>query len=442
MTAETDVAIIGAGVAGLSAAAALRRAGVRCEVLEAGARVGGRAWTDHPAELGGAPFDHGASWLHAAERNPLADLARAHGDALSSRGGDWVRHVRVGERRATEADLADYTHAWERFDTVARARAARAPDTDLADAVADLRGDPWTATVEAFESTLIAAADPRDLSVYDWHLNELTGSNLTVAGGVGALIARRLAPLAGPVRPRTPVSGVTWDQSGGVAVTTPSGTLSARACVVTVSTGVLAADHIAFDPPLPDPVRAAIEGLPMGLLSKVALHAATPDRFGLPRGASLHRQVASASEPAMFFHAWPNGQDYLVGFIGGVAARELSRAGPAAGVAFARDELRRLLGADAAAKFDGAVATDWGENPAFLGAYAYARPGHADARGALRQPFGPLLFAGEAWCDDGLAGTVGGAFRSGERAAAMALDVIGRGAVAGSQARNGARIDT
>jgi monoamine oxidase len=120
----------------------------------------------------------------------------------------------------------------------------------------------------------------------------------------------------------------------------------------------------------------------------------------------------------------------------------LSRAGPAAGVAFARDELRRLLGADAAAKFDGAVATDWGENPAFLGAYAYARPGHADARGALRQPFGPLLFAGEAWCDDGLAGTVGGAFRSGERAAAMALDVIGRGAVAGSQARNGARIDT
>ncbi len=419
----TDIVVVGAGVAGLAAAAALRRGGIDCTVLEATGRVGGRAWTDRPAALHGAPFDHGASWLHAAERNPLADLARALGDKLTG-GGAWVRHVRVGDRRATEAEMAAYDAAWERFSEVASARAAQSPDVSLAEAVAGLREDPWTATVETFESTLIAAADPADFSVRDWHLNELSGSNLSVPDGVGSLVLRRLAPLAGPVRLATPVTCIAWND-GGVAVTTPGGTLSAQACIVTVSTGVLAAGGIEFVPALPASQQAAIAGLPMGLLSKVAL-AAGGDRLGLAPGTSLHRRVAHAGDPAMFFQMWPGGRDHVVGFVGARAAWELSRAGPEAAEAFARDELRALLGNRADVGFAGAVATGWGADPAFLGAYAYARPGQADARAAMDAPLGRLLFAGEAWCTDGLAGTVGGAFLSGERAAAMAAAALGK----------------
>ncbi len=420
MRPHTDVVIVGAGVAGLAAAAALRRANIDCVVLEAGRHVGGRAWTERPAALAGAPFDHGASWLHAAERNPLADLARAHGDALGERGGEWKRYVFVGDRHATEAELAAYDRTWERCDELGRAAAAREPDISFGAALAQLRDDPWTATVATWEASLIAAADPDALSVRDWHLNELTGSNLTVAGGVGALIARRLAPLAGAVRLRTPVTRIAWEQPDGlVAVTTPSGVVTARACIVTVSTGVLAAGQIAFDPPLPQAARAAITGLPMGLLTKVALHAATADRLDLAPGTSLHRQIAHFHEPAMFFHAWPRGEDHLVGFIGGAASWQLSEAGPAATEAFARAELRRLLGARVESAFDAAVVTGWGADPAFLGAYAYAPPGCTGLRAAMDRPVGDRLwFAGEAWCSDGLAGTVGGAFRSGERAAA------------------------
>jgi len=49
-----------------------------------------------------------------------------------------------------------------------------------------------------------------------------------------------------------------------------------------VSTGVLAAGSIAFDPPLPAATQAAIHALPMGLALKVALRATGPDRLGLP----------------------------------------------------------------------------------------------------------------------------------------------------------------
>ncbi|MBN8898533.1 MAG: FAD-dependent oxidoreductase, partial [Rhodospirillales bacterium] len=51
---DTDVIVIGAGLAGLGAAHALARRGLRCRVLEATDRIGGRAWTAHPPELDGA----------------------------------------------------------------------------------------------------------------------------------------------------------------------------------------------------------------------------------------------------------------------------------------------------------------------------------------------------------------------------------------------------
>ena len=76
---DVDVVVIGAGLAGLGAATALRDAGRSALVLEASDRIGGRAWTTHPAELGGVWFDMGAVWLHNAETNPLVPIAAGGG---------------------------------------------------------------------------------------------------------------------------------------------------------------------------------------------------------------------------------------------------------------------------------------------------------------------------------------------------------------------------
>jgi monoamine oxidase len=70
--AEVDVAIVGAGAAGLAAAKEIRKAGRSFVVLEARARIGGRAYTDDTL---GAPFDAGAQYIHWAERNPWKRIA-------------------------------------------------------------------------------------------------------------------------------------------------------------------------------------------------------------------------------------------------------------------------------------------------------------------------------------------------------------------------------
>jgi len=419
---DVDVVVVGAGVAGLAAAAALGARHRRWAVFEAGGRIGGRAWTAHPPALGGVPFDHGASWLHDADRNPLVPIASAAGRTLLDADAVRCHRTFIGGRLADAAELADYDRAYDRLVARAEARAASGQaDVSLAEALAaaDPADNRWAPTVAAWEGSIIAAADAADLSLLDWRNNALKGRNLAVVGGLGALVQDGLGPAAGQVHLGTPVRRIAWQEAGGrVAVETASGTITARACIVTVSTGVLAAGRIAFVPALPPEVQEAVHALPMGLLSKVALRARGADRLDLPAFCSVDRQI-SAADPAMVFHAWPFGYDYVIGFFGGRAAWDLAASGPAAAEDFARRQLRGLFGARADRALGGAVVTGWGGDERFLGAYCYARPGAAAARARLAQPLaeGRLIFAGEG-CHENLAGTVGGAYLSGMRAAA------------------------
>ncbi len=422
---EWDVVVVGAGVAGLAAAGWLRRNGLRVALIEAGGRIGGRARTIRPPELGGAVVDLGASWLHFAERNPLVPIGRAAGETLFSR-GERTEITFVDGRPATPAELAAYDATERRFHRELAARVASGrPDVCLAEAAAVLGPDPWVQTMLFWEGSLIAAADPRDLGLRDWHLNLLGGSNLQVRGGLGDFVARRLGERAGHAHLRTPATRIAWGD--GVAVETPSGRITARACIVTVSTGVLASGKIRFDPELPATAAEAIAALPMGLLSKVVLRAAGDDRLGLPGACGVDRRVSGPDDAALSMHFWPEGQDHMLGFYGGRTSWEIARAGKGAAEAFARGQIRVLFGETADRAFrPGAVETGWGADPCFLGAYAYAGPGNSGARRAMSAPFGEgrLAFAGEAWRDDGMAGTVGGAFLSGEQAARAVAETL------------------
>lgn len=404
---DAGVAVVGAGVAGLAAARHLRAHGVSVTLIEALPRIGGRAVT---ASVGGTPFDLGATWLHDADRNPLVELAGPSDQLLDTDAGRRER-VTIAGRLVTLAEQAAYDAAWDRIDAIP-APALAGADTTLAAAMAPMANDPWASLVALWEGPIIAGADADRLGLQDWHRNRLGGRNLVPAAGVGAFIARVLGTEA---TLSTPATRVAW-HGPGVAIDTPRGTIHAGAAIITVSTGVLAAGGIRFDPPLPEAVGAAIDALPMGLLSKLALPAT--GRLGLEPGTVLVDRDAR-----MTFIAWPQGRPYIAGFIGGADAWRLAP-NPAAANAFARGELARTLGADALrAVAPAAAVTSWAIDPEFLGAYAYAGPGDADRRAALAAAFPAerLLFAGEATRTDGLAGTVGGAYLSGMEAAERLL---------------------
>jgi monoamine oxidase len=423
----TDILIIGAGLAGLGAARAVRDSGRQAIVLEASNRVGGRAWTDHPAALGGVWFDMGAVWFHDAERNPLVPIARASGDTLLR--SDEIRKERTfaGNRVATEAELAAYAGAWPGYEAAADAIIAAKGDVSLAEVTRRLPDDPWAATIEAWEGPVICAVDAEQFSALDWRRNALGGSNLVPDGGIGAFVERRLTTGL-DIRLNTPVTRVRWGGPGGqVTVETPIGSITAAACIVTVSTGVLASGTLVFDPALPSRVTDAVQSLPMGLAMKVALRATGPDRLDLPLHCSVDRILERQGEPLMPFQCWPFGRDYVQGWIGGSVAWDLARAGEAAAVDFALAYLRRAFGGRVDRLFAGgaSLVTRWDADPLVRGAYCYAVPGAALARDALAEPVagGHLMFAGEA-CYVPFAGTVAGAWLSGQAAARAALAAV------------------
>ena len=104
-----DVAVIGAGAAGLAAGLALQAAGKNFIVLEARDRIGGRAYTDTTTL--GLPFDCGAHWLHAASQNPFTTIADRLGFAYNDK-ISWADVVRMGNGGplpdAVQEDAVDY----------------------------------------------------------------------------------------------------------------------------------------------------------------------------------------------------------------------------------------------------------------------------------------------------------------------------------------------
>jgi monoamine oxidase len=399
---EAEVAIIGAGVAGIAAARALRAAGVGCVLFEAKARVGGRA---HSCTTLGAVLDHGATWLHQARENPLTAFLGAHIDHDTVR----ERHLHLGDRFATAPERGAHARALAAFEA-AIARAPLTPDRPVAE-VAPC-GGRWDATIAHWLGSQINAAELAAISLEDYRRTALDGPNLLPREGVGGLVARLAAGL--PIRLGHAVTALDW-RGPGVVVEGAWGRFRASRAIVTVSTGVLTAGAIRFRPELPPATRAALAGLPMGLLTKFGFRLRRD--VGVAPFHSARRVVGPGAEAPMSWIFRPFDSALVFGFLGGARAWELARQGGAATEVAARADFAAMFGSDDA--LGEALVTDWGTDPCFLGSYTHARPGHHASRAALAAPLGEgrLRFAGEA-CHPRFAGTVAGAWLSGQAAAA------------------------
>jgi len=405
---EPDVVVVGAGAAGLAAARVLTARGLNVRVLEAASRPGGRAYTE--STTFGVPFDHGASWITSANENPHTSFAREHGFDLIDY-SEARETLFVGDREASDDEYEQYFDAFDAINGNIKAAVWSGQDRAASTVVPDV---PFARTAQTWIGPLDLGVDFDDLSTADYWNGASVMPMFLVGAGYGALIERLAANV--PVQLDTPVTRIDWGGKG-VRVHSPKGIVEARACIVTVSTGVLDAGHITFDPVLPAWKQQAIHDLPMGLLAKIALQF-DGTRFGLPEDSWLTSKV---TEPlpaeASFFTCWPAGSDLMVGFVGGDFGFELSREGRDAAVDFALGELRKLLGSEVDRHFVKGTLTDWAENPLTLGAYAAARPSRANARDDIARPIGDrVFFAGEA-CAGAYVATCGGAHKSGTAAA-------------------------
>lgn len=410
---ELDLVIVGAGAAGLGAARTARELGLRSRVFEAMPRIGGRAHTD--ARPFGVPWDRGCHWLHSADINPFTSLADRYG--IRYRAEPVPRRLHLGERWATDDETATTFDGVEADLGAAIALGRNGRDVPIADALDPAA--PWT-----WASRTVVHAEwgvaPERVSARDYAAYRDTDRNWPVEDGYGTLVARHAAGL--PVELGTPVERIVWGGTG-VRVSTPRGTVDAAAVLVTVSTGVLAAETIRFDPPLPDWKLEAAAAVPLGAANKVALQI-DGARLGVDGPTTLLAALPNGS--GISFQLRPFGWDLANAYLAGPLCDELERAGEPAMVDAVSAALGAVLGSDAVRHVRASACTAWRREPSILGAYAAAEPGQAHRRADLSKPLADrVFFAGEATSPDFFS-TCHGTHLSGIAGVRAAAQALGR----------------
>ena len=406
LPSHIDVAIIGAGAAGIAAARTLEGAGLSTLILEARDRIGGRA---HTIIVGGnIPFDLGCGWLHSADRNPFVQIAEQLGFEIDRSLPPWRQRSYGNVFPQRERD--DFFAALDAFFRRSHIAAQAATDSAAADWLEP--GNRWNPMIDAV-STYINGCELDQVSVKDFENYEDTEINWRVPRGYGALIAAYGAPCSVALNCNVTLI----DHSAKrIRIETSRGTLTADKVIVCVPTDLLAAEAIRFHPALPEKVNAAAM-LPLGADDKVML--ALDGDNGLPKDGNLRGMTMRTAMGT--YHLRPFGRNCIDGFFGGRYARDLEDAGEGAMVAAAIDEVVGLLGSEFRRKLKPLGESRWSRDPFARGSYSHALPGHADKRAVLASPVdGRIFFAGEATSPDFFS-TAHGAQESGVRAAGEAM---------------------
>lgn len=425
------VVVVGAGIAGLTTAHALERAGVECVVLEARSRLGGRL---HSAEVAGCRVDLGGSWLHHPTGNPLrrfADLAgigRRPGNPLTSvtaydlGEGRWLTDDEVGADVAGDHGFAAALPGLRRR-LGPRASAAEGIRSFLDGA--RLSGPEerraWQALRADVEADAAGAAEDQSLEwlwTQDAYDEEYFGD--LPDGGYGSVVAAMAAGL--DVRLDSPVAGVEVTDTG-VTVSLASGeTVTGSHVVVAVPLGVLQRRQIAFTPPLPPERTELVDRLGFGRYEKVVL------AFGTPfwREAGWSHLVLFPPDPDQP-SAWVVDLDafgigpLLACHVFHSATPYVATDWPAGAARWVTDRLGAVLGHECPEPVD-AVVTDWGDDPWAGGSYTHVPPDCTNADlDRLGTPVGGrILLAGEH-TQSARVGYADGAMASGVREAKRLL---------------------
>jgi monoamine oxidase len=422
--------VVGAGIAGLTAARLLTRAGRNVVVLEARDRIGGRVLTDRS---GGLVTDLGASWIHGVTDSPVAEAAAAFGMPMVE--------FTVGGYQPASRPIAYYGPVGERLSDAAVRRFVDdigAVDIALARVIAESKTD--ASYHDVTEAALAAqrwehertqrvreylehraeeqyGVQRGQLAAHGLDDDTIDGDEVVFPHGYDQLAARLAEGL--DIRLGHVVSRVAWS-AHGVTVSTGSTMAASDDVVVTVPIGVLQSDEFAIEPALPEPQASALRRLKMNAFEKVVLR--FPTKFWDDGIYAIRQQ----GPEGRWWHSWYDltrlhGTPTLLTFVAGEAAVQ-TRSWPHDRIAESvLAQLRRLYGGQVEQPTHVHV-TAWQDDPFAQGSYAYMTVGSKTSdHDDLANPVGGVLhIAGEAtWTDD--PATVPAAMLSGHRAASRIL---------------------
>jgi monoamine oxidase len=446
---EADAVVVGAGIAGLTAARAIAAAGRSVLVLEARDRVGGR--TDHHVLRGGDTVEMGGAWVGPTQTEVLALIKelglQTHpqyhaGETLVQRGGV------VSRQQGLSAFLADagpsVREIWQDLEalaaTVSLSSPWLTPEARQLDAVTfegwltARESDPLVLEVWRTVAAAIFAADAIEVSLlhFLFYLKSAGGLDmlLGVEGGaqesriVGGshLISVRLAEeLGDAVRLGSPVRAIGQDPAGAT-VSYDGGEARAQRVIVTLPPAL--AGRLCYRPALPALRDGLTQQVPMGAVIKVQVAYERP----FWRGDGLAGDVISLDDPVSVVldntpHAASIG--VLVAFIEGANARIAGKLTGEERRELVVASLTRFFGPQAARPVE-YVERDWTAEEYSRGCYG----GHLGAGvwtqygEAMAEPVGRIHWAGtetaQVWN-----GYMDGAVRSGKRAATEVLEALG-----------------
>lgn len=408
---KKQIAVIGAGLAGLSAATELAEGGADVTVFEARDRVGGRLWTaslnvdgeDVLIERGGEFFLHGYSSTQDQLDKyglKLADTGMSYyvREPIDTPGITAQTIMDAGKLAVAERDAAN-DESLSAEDIITRIDAA--PEV-----IEALRGRIEISTAvladEVWSQALLAAASFEPLPSY------------RVVGGNDSLPKAMAATLGDRVHLNTPVTDVRNLDNGQVSVTTDAGIQTFDAVVVTVPFALMNKMTEAGSLPTNEERERAGASLVQGHAAK--LHLTLAER---PTETSAIMSVSQRYWTWTATTVDGSIPPVLNGFMGSFPAIERSGMfeSPepwAAAVKASRPDLD--IAEDAQA-----VATLWPTDPWSLGSYTAHAPGkHESSPSTFEKPIGEIYWAGE-YCDDEFTGLIEGAIRSGLRAAQRVL---------------------
>ncbi len=438
-TKRFDVAVIGAGAAGLAAAGELSKHGCDVCVLEARDRVGGRILTRHEPDLP-VPLELGAEFVHGKAPATLQRLAACNTPLLDAPQQRFM--LRSGKLRPGDQLFPELR---ARLSKIRRPR----HDLPLSKFLEGPAGSRLPPRIREFALMLVEGYDAADatrvstLGTLDEWCGEgaADASTFRPQGGYASLL-RALTGALDPdrvhIRLGTIVREVRWKRGEIMIAATQHGrahAVAARATIVTLPLGILqlppqAPNGVRFVPALTSKQKA-LAGLATGPVIKVLLRFRKPFWEEIDNGRYAETAFFHAPRTAFptFWTMLPQRAALLTAWAAGPAAAQLAGVGRDEVVRTALRCVEKVFSGNerCLADFQGAYVHDWQADPFACGAYSYVVAGGGNARELLAQPLeDALFFAGEAADTGGESGTVAGALESARRAVEQVLSAPGK----------------